>query len=203
MRKSILIPVLFSLTACAQNVSYNDSILQYRQHYKQEFLEDERSPLTAPDTGFLRFYAPDETYRVAASLELTPNTKPFDMPTASGKSKPFKQYGVLKFTLNDTSMSLPVYQNLKLKKDPKHKYHLFLPFRDKTSNEQTYGGGRYIDLSIKDIDDNGMIEVDFNKCYNPWCAYGTGYSCPIPPKENRIPVAVKAGEMNFGKETEH
>ncbi len=82
--------------------------------------------------------------------------------------------------------------------DPTYKNYLFLPFTDLTSGEESYGGGRYIDLETTDIFNNKVI-IDFNKAYNPYCAYASGYNCPIPPRENDLPVAVKAGEMNFGK----
>jgi uncharacterized protein (DUF1684 family) len=85
-----------------------------------------------------------------------------------------------------------------LLKDPKYKDHLFIPFTDGTTYTETYGGGRYIDLSVNDIK-NGKIELDFNKCYNPYCAYAGGFNCPIPPVENRLPVAIKAGEKLYGK----
>lgn len=181
---------------------YSKQLAKHRQHYKEEFLEDKRSPLTEKDTGFIRFYPPDERYKVMAKLTLTPEADAFDMPTANGKTKKFKQYGLLTFNINDTAVSLQVFQNLKLLEDPKHKNHLFIPFTDGTTYAETYGGGRYIDLSVTDIR-NGIIEVDFNKCYNPWCAFGGSYSCPIPPKENRMPVSIRAGEMNYSGKTEH
>jgi uncharacterized protein (DUF1684 family) len=80
-----------------------------------------------------------------------------------------------------------------------YKDHLFIPFTDATSGEGTYESGRYIDLDIKDITDN-KFTIDFNKAYNPYCAYVTGrYNCPIPPVENRLAVAIRAGEKAFGK----
>ena len=80
----------------------------------------------------------------------------------------------------------------------KYKDYLFIPFTDKTSGIETYGGGRYIDLVLSDIV-NKTCTIDFNKAYNPYCAYTAGYNCPIPPKENDLPVAIKAGELNFAK----
>jgi uncharacterized protein len=181
--------------------TYNDSISTHRQHYKLEFVTEERSPLKAADTGFLQFFAPDKRYRVNAKFELTPNAQTFDMPTSSGKTKQFRQYGSIGFTINDTLCSLQVFQNMGLLKDPKHKDHLFIPFTDGTTYDETYGGGRYIDLSTNDIKD-GLVIVDFNKCYNPYCAYCGSYNCPIPPAENRLKVSVKAGEKKWPK-SEH
>ncbi len=198
--RSLLILVMFGLLQfSAAGQTYTDSIAIHRQHYKQEFITEERSPLKGNDTSYLRFFAADAQYRVMATFRATPDAKPFDLPTYSGKVKQFRQYGVLEFRIHDTSLSLQVYQNLKLLDDPKYKDHLFVPFTDLTTYVETYGGGRYIDLSTADIHNNTIL-LDFNKCYNPYCAYATGYNCPIPPVENRLPVAIHAGEMLFGKE---
>jgi uncharacterized protein (DUF1684 family) len=197
-----LLLLLHGICAFGQSKTYIQQIAEHRRHYKQEFLEDQRSPLTAKDTANLRFYLPDEHYKVKAKVTLTPEAEPFDMPTVSGKNKKYRQYGWLTFNINDTAVRLQVFQSLKLMEDPKYKDHLFLPFTDGTTYTETYGGGRYLDLSSKDIID-GMIELDFNKCYNPWCAYASGYSCPIPPPENRMSVSVRAGEMNYAGTVEH
>jgi uncharacterized protein (DUF1684 family) len=82
--------------------------------------------------------------------------------------------------------------------DSTYKNYLFLLFTDATSGADSYGGGRYIDLSMQDIIDNSVL-IDFNKAYNPYCAYASGYNCPIPPRENHIPFPIKAGEKDFGK----
>ena len=177
--------------------SYKQEIEEHRLHYKQEFITEERSPLKAGDTAFLRFFEPDISFKIIATIKLTPEAKEFDMPTHSGKTKKFRQYGILHFNINDTALQLSVYQNLSLLKDDKD--HLFLPFTDATSYIESYAGGRYLDLSVKDIKDNKLV-VDFNKCYNPYCAFADGYNCPIPPVENRLPVAIPAGEKMFGKE---
>lgn len=198
----VLTSLCYSSAYSQASAVYKKQLAQHRQHYKQEFLEDNRSPLTAKDTGFIRFYPADERYKVTAKLTLTPDAEAFDMPTANGKTKKFRQYGILTFNINDTAVTLQVFQNLKLLEDAKHKNHLFVPFTDGTTYAETYGGGRYLDLSLENIR-NGMIEVDFNKCYNPWCAFGGSYSCPIPPKENRLLIFIKAGEKIYAGKTEH
>jgi uncharacterized protein (DUF1684 family) len=200
MRVKIIIICFFPTIAYSQQ--YDDSIATYRQHYKREFITEERSPLKSNDTANLRFYKPDKKYRVHATFTATPNSPSFEMPTHSGKTKKFRQYGIARFSIHDTSINLCVYQNHKLLEEDKYKNHLFIPFTDATGYIETYAGGRYIDLETTDIV-NGMIWIDFNKCYNPYCAYAEGYNCPIPPIENRIPVAIKAGEkMYAGKHKE-
>ncbi|MCB0519256.1 MAG: DUF1684 domain-containing protein [Lewinellaceae bacterium] len=185
-----------------EGTSFREAILQHREAYKQEFLADERSPLQAGDLANLRFFEPDENYRVAFSFRLTPDEKPFELPTYSGRTKPFRKYGVLSFEINGQPCQLAVYQNLGLRNMPQYAQHLFLPFRDLTNDETTYGGGRYIDLTVQEVEAENPV-LDFNKCYNPWCHYSDGYNCPVPPTENSLEVAIKAGEMKWAGEKKH
>jgi uncharacterized protein len=120
------------------------------------------------------------------------------MQTHSGKIKKYYVYGFVNFTLNLKKYKLNVYQSETLLSVDSLKDYLFLPFTDLTNYKTTYGGGRYIDLDINKIVNN-KIEIDFNKCYNPYCAFGAGYSCPIPPKENDLPIAIPVGEKNYRK----
>ena len=184
--------------------SYNDSIHAWREHYKQEFITEERSPLKGDDTGFLRFFRPDARYRVKAVFTPAADTASFAIPTHSGKQKRYRRYGTAVFRLPGVQEEhrLEIYQSPDLSRQEKYRDHLFLPFNDLTNYEQTYAGGRYIDLSTGDIR-NGVITIDFNKAYNPYCAYAGGYNCPIPPEVNRLKARVPAGEKMFGKKTEH
>jgi uncharacterized protein len=197
---ALLLCTTLALHAAAQK-SYADSIASSREQYKKEFLEDSRSPLKAADTGYLRFYAPDAAYKVVASFQLTPEAKSFDMLTHSGKKKKYRLYGIATFKIHDTTQTLEIYQGIELMKQEKLKDYLFIPFTDLTNYETTYGGGRYLDLRTGDIK-NGNLVIDFNKCYNPYCAYAGGYSCPIPPDANKLKVAIPAGELNYGKKPE-
>ena len=199
MKKWLMAAVLCSCITDVFGQTYEDSIYKYRQAYRQEFIDEERSPLKGEDTSFLRFYEPDAKYRVVADVKLTPESETFDIPTHSGKKKSYRKYADLSFKIDSKAYKLEVYQSPDLMKNPKYIDHLFIPFNDLTNYEETYGGGRYIDLSLNDIKD-GKVVLDFNKCHNPYCAYSDGYNCPIPPEANRLKVAVKAGEMNFGKE---
>jgi uncharacterized protein (DUF1684 family) len=99
--------------------------------------------------------------------------------------------------LKGKEYKLTVYQYMKLLNDEKYAKYLFLPFADLTNGKQTYIGGRFIDLEIPDNDD---LVIDFNKAYNPLCAYGNPkYSCPIPPVENQLKVKIKAGVKTYKK----
>lgn len=174
--------------------SYNDSIYAWQHHYKQEFLVTEKSPLTAADTSFIRFYPPDAAWRVPAHFTLLEDQRDLLLPTYNHTSKPFRKYGYLDFQIRGAAYRLFVYQNVNYMATDS--LHLFLPFTDLTNGETTYGGGRYIDLSVAAIRDGHMI-LDFNKAYNPYCAFAGGYSCPVPPPENSLPVVVAAGEQQF------
>jgi uncharacterized protein (DUF1684 family) len=100
------------------------------------------------------------------------------------------------FTINGKDFQLTLYKNEIPSPNPKYSDLLFLPFTDETNGKTTYGGGRYIDVSIKDIK-NGFLALDFNKAYNPYCAYSNGYRCPVPPEENDLQLEILAGEKLF------
>ena len=120
----------------------------------------------------------------------------YDVETSSGMKKSFYTYGHAEFTLDDIIIKLELIRNLKVIQMPQYKDYLFLAFTDLTNGEDTYGGGRYIDLYISDIEE-GHITIDFNKAYNPYCAYSDGYNCPIPPASNSINLEIKAGEKMY------
>ena len=196
--KIIIWILILCLPFAGRAQSFKDSIEQYRKQYTKELLEDKRAPVKGGDVRYLRFFAPDRNFCVWADFKETPGTQPFLIPTHSGKQKPYRQYGVLTFTVHDTTLTLSLYQSIDLINDVSHNGYLFLPFTDLTNYETTYAGGRYLDIAISDIV-NGRCLLDFNKCYNPYCAYADGFSCPIPPQENSLHVAITAGEKLYVK----
>lgn len=137
-----------------------------------------------------------------AKVDILKNEKIFKMPTYDGTSKEFYRFAKVSFNLNGTPITLTLYKNIALAANPAYRYLLFLPFTDQTNQKETYGGGRYIDLSEKEIK-NHQIEIDFNKAYNPYCAYSAGYRCPVPPEENDLPVEIKAGEKQYTGDKKH
>jgi len=199
--KQLIISLLFlSSTAVAQ--TYNQQLQAWQQHYKQDFITETRSPLKGNDTGYIRFYSIDNDWCTSATLKLTPDAKPFQIATHSGKTKPFRQYGLLTIVVpqpkGPKTITLSVYESLNPGTNAAAGDDLFLPFNDLTNYETTYAGGRYIDLRKQDVHD-GKLTVDFNKAYNPYCAFAEGYSCPIPPDENKLKVRIEAGEKLFAK----
>ncbi|HBB48097.1 MAG TPA: hypothetical protein DCZ44_00510 [Flavobacteriaceae bacterium] len=182
----------------AQN---KDRIIQEIQDYQNdmdlEFGDPEQSILKPEDlTDFkgLNWYPIDLNYRVTARLERTPDAQPFLMPTTTDRTPEYVQYGILHFTLNNLELQLPVYRSAQGYEDPQYADYLFCPFTDWASGDGAYGGGRYIDLRIPEGDE---LVLDFNQSYNPYCAYNERYSCPIPPKENDLPIRIEAGVMAF------
>lgn len=192
-----------ALFAQVNDTAFVTEITRYREHYKQEFLADTRSPLHTADTALLDFFGADSGWRVIAGFIPETNAEPFDMPTYSGRKKRFVKYGIAYFTKSDTTYYLHLYQNLALAQQETYKDYLFLPFKDETNGETTYGGGRYLDFRTADVAADNTLILDFNKAYNPWCAYSDGYNCPIPPVENHLKLAVEAGEKNFKGEKKH
>jgi len=178
--------------------SFDRQVRQHHAEYRAHFLSDPRSPLGEADLAGLSFYEPDKAYRVTAGIELISDAEPFEMATYAGTTKPYVKYAVASFALNGERRQLTLYRSLGLIRMPQYRDYLFLPFKDHTNGETTYGGGRYLDFRLSDIED-GRLVIDFNRAYNPYCAYGDGYQCPVPPLENHLETAVEAGEMTFGK----
>ena len=138
----------------------------------------------------LDWYPLDTNFIIWAQIELTPDAEPFKMPTTTDRKPVYKQYGIAHFQLGDSLFHLPIYQNLGLIKMPQYQDYLFVPFTDHSNGFGTYGGGRYLDLRLPQGD---SLLIDFNRAYNPYCAYNGKYSCPIPPRENRLNYFIKAG----------
>lgn len=135
----------------------------------------------------------DLKYRVEAHLEKFKTSDTVIFSTSSGKKKRYIKYAKAIFKLDGKKHMLVLYKMADPKK-PEYANLVFLPFTDLTSNYETYGGGRYIDLQATDSD---KMIIDFNLCYQPYCAYShNGWSCPIPPQENFVNTKIKGGVKN-------
>jgi len=201
MKQLILVTtVLFLLSCNATSIHYGkEEPLTFIESVKKVRAEQQKERLTGKvifAREDLRYFDINEEYKVNAKFTPSSNEESFNIPTYSGQEKEFYKYGKINFTLKGKERALTIYRNLNTIKMTKYKDYLFLPFMDKTSGEITYGGGRYIDLKTSDIVDN-MLVLDFNKAYNPYCAYGDGWNCPIPPVENHMEISIKAGEMAY------
>ena len=123
------------------------------------------------------------------TLTITENEGYFDMLTTTTRKAKFRKYGVITFKIKDKKYALNVYQ-AEIRQES-YQNSLFLPFKDLTNGVKTYAGGRYMELSIPK--EGSEIIVDFNKAYNPYCAYSSKYSCPVVPSENHLNVHIKVG----------
>ena len=150
------------------------------------------------DRKYFHFFPINKEYNVTCSFEKITDTVGFTMTTSANTLKHYFKYGRLDFMIAGKEYLLFVYQSKDLMEVEKYKDYLFVPFTDATTGDETYGSGRYLEFYKQDIQNN-ELQLDFNKAYNPYCAYSPNFKCPIPPKENRIPAAIKAGEKNFGK----
>ena len=194
LRSFIITLLLFSVShSFSQTGIYTDSINAFRSKYVKD-----HEVVKAGDKKHMSFFLVDENYRVSTRVELIEDAPWFSMETSSDKKKPYRVYAILHFKLNDKELKLHVYQSKDLMKIAEYADHLFIPFIDETCGDESYDNGRYIDLTIPDIA-QGTFLLDFNKAYNPYCAYVSNkYSCPGPPIENHLAVAIKAGEKKFG-----
>jgi uncharacterized protein len=176
--------------------AYQKEIKKYRKSHKFGLQQKFDGPLKPRDLKKLDYFPADKKWVVNAHVQLTPEADLLNLPTSAQSTKSYRMYANLEFTIDGEKLSIPVYQQAGMERHPELKDHLFLPFTDLTSGESTYGGGRYIDLSLSAIS-KGVILLDFNKAYNPYCAYADGWNCPIPPRENFIPLAIEAGEKEY------
>jgi uncharacterized protein (DUF1684 family) len=177
--------------------AWRDSAEAYWEAIEEEFLDSVHSPLKPEDRmrfAHLPLFPYDPEFRVMARFKPTRRAQEFKMKTTTDRLPTYRPYGMVRFTLEGRKFKLPVYQNIELIQRPGYEDHLFLPFTDLTNGEETYGGGRYIDLKGPLSE---SVAIDFNMAYNPYCAYNDRYSCPIPPKANHVDAAVRAGAKKF------
>lgn len=189
----LLFILLISQEVPAQKDFYAESIKAYQKKYV-----DSHEVVKKDDKKYFRFFPVSNIYNVTCRFEKSYDTTGFTMKTSANTFKHYFKYGKLLFTIAGKEFQLFVYQSKDLMKTERYKDYLFVPFTDLTTGDQSYGSGRYLEFYKQDIQ-NDRLQLDFNKAYNPYCAYSPDYKCPIPPKENALPVAVKAGEMNFAK----
>ena len=192
---------LYALPVIGQaSGTYAEKVHQFRDDHEQKLMRDNQGPLTEEQIGKLDYFPPDSGFVVQADFIRTPNAESVKLTTFQGKELTYLPYGHLFLKMGGRRIKLTVYQNLVHARMPTHRDKLLLPFTDLTNGESTYGGGRYLDLSTTDIQDR-KLTVDFNRAYNPFCAYDNKFVCPMPPRENHLPVKVEAGEKHFaGKE---
>lgn len=183
---------IFSFTAgFAQDKNYRQQLKDFRNDYIQH-----HDVVKGDSIKYLRFYPIRKSFNVKATFLPLTHPEDYKMPTSSGKAKDALKIGYLSFKIKGKALRLGVYQLKSLMKTEKYHDDVFTPFTDLNSGITTYGGGRYLDFTLGEIE-KPEFRIDFNKAYNPSCIYASGFSCPIPPEENDLPIKIKAGEKIY------
>ena len=194
MKNIILFLFCFTSTYAQKDVAAAE---KFQSELNKSYADSLKSPLMKDDLKQFKgldFYPIDEKYIVEAIFIRTKKEKSFKMKTTTSRSPIYKKYGELHFSIDGKELKLNVYQNVDLKKKPGYDDYLFLPFSDLTCGKESYIGGRYVDMRIQK---GKTWTIDFNKAYNPYCAYNYEYSCPIVPLENDLDIEILAGVKKF------
>ena len=191
--------IIFFLFCTAFTFAQKDlaSAEKFQSELNQSYADSLKSPLTKADFKQFKgldFFSINEKYIVEATFIRTKKEKPFGMKTTTSRTPLYKKYGELYFEIDGKAFKLNVYQNVDLNKKPGYEDYLFLPFSDLTCGKESYIGGRYVDMRIQK---GKTWTIDFNKAYNPYCAYNYEYSCPIVPLENDLDIEILAGVKKF------
>ena len=188
----ILVILIYSF-ATQSKIDYPGMIAEHRQEVDDFMRNSDQSPLAdSLKQRFqgLNYFEVDPNYKISASLEKIENNSRLRLGTSDGVVKDYLKYAYANFQLQGQDLRLLVLRSL----ENDEQDYLFIPFSDATSGEQTYGGGRYLDLEFTNKE---RLEIDFNLAYNPYCVFSATFSCPLPPSENDLPVAIRAGERIY------
>ena len=197
--------IVFAMLVLTMSIQAQDDYTAKIQHLRAEkdaeLKSKKLSPLQKADRkafDHLNYYPIDEAWNLEVDFAIVENGDTLDMMTSSGKTKQFYVYGRITIYHDGKRESLFAYNRIWPEGYvSEYPPSLFIPFKDHTTGNETYGGGRYLDIDIPA--ESGLINLDFNLCYNPYCAYGDGFSCPLPPDANDLDFEVKAGEKNYGE----
>ncbi len=173
------------------------AVEKFQNELNAEYADAKTSPLLPEDLKTfqtLDFYPANEKFYVVAKFIRTENEQPFEMKTSTDRKPVYVKYGEAHFSIDGQAFQLNIYRNIELSKKEQYKDYLFLPFSDLTCGNESYIGGKYIDMKIPQGD---TIVIDFNTSYNPYCAYSHKYSCPKVPLENDLKIAIRAGVKKF------
>ena len=198
MKKILVLVFLLQLSLGFAQIKFDvKAVEKFQKEINTEYADVKTSPLMADDLATfdtLDFYPINEKFFVTATFVRTEKEKPFGMKTSTERTPTYVKYGEVHFIIEGQSLKLNVYRNIELSKKKEFKDYLFLPFSDLTSGNESYMGGKYIDLKIPK---GNTIAIDFNTSYNPYCAYNHKYSCPIVPLENDLNIEIRAGVKKF------
>lgn len=169
--------------------SYVSELARLRADKDAQFLNGPDTPVPEDKKAALlplRYYPIDPAYSVPAALKLADERPIYQMPTSTGDLRRYQHVGAVEFTFQGQPMSLGAFVE-----EGAPITTLFIPFADETTGQETYSAGRYLELHPNA---QGVYTIDFNRAYNPYCAYNAAYDCPFPPPSNRLKVPIRAGE---------
>ena len=176
------------------NSAYLAQLQAFRKDKNRAFRQSAESPLpTAQKAQFdsLKYYPGDPALIPHADITRNPTPDTIRLQMSDNRTEKYLNWGLVKFSIGKAPQQLRLYL-----KATGTDSTLFIPFTDLTNGHDTYGGGRYLDAAIPKLNET-EIQLDFNRAYNPYCAYNNEYSCPVPPADNRLQVAIPAGEKSF------
>ncbi len=199
MKKVILILVPIALLVFVLTQSggssdeYINEIEEFREDMHDFFKNAEASPFVQKGIEYepVTFFPPNPDFKVRAKLDRLTTRETVSITNSDGTQAKYLKFARANFSLQGSEYSLLILKQLGF-----GNFYL-TAFLDETSAISTYGGGRYIDVEIGKSD---QIEIDFNKAYNPYCAYIEDFLCPLPPRENYLEVAIEAGEKDYKTE---
>ena len=172
--------------------------LRAKREEKDEFLAEHPQSPVPPEHreafSGLDYFDPDPASRVEATVAVHDDPEPVPMETTAGNEVRYVRTATFGFELDGRAYELHGYkQRLEDDDEP-----VFVPFRDKTTGQESYRGGRYLELHPDDdLVDGASVTLDFNLAYTPFCAYTDTFSCPLPPEENWVDAEVRAGERDW------
>jgi hypothetical protein len=188
-RSTILLAAAW-LTACGgEAISYEDEIAAWRME-KDRYMRSSDSPVPPAERDTfapLPYFPVSPDFRVPAGLKVVETDEVIELPLSTGQRRKMRRIGRLEFTLQGQAYTLTAFTDAG---NPDMR-RLFVPFGDLTNGAETYPGGRYLEL---DRTATGIYDLDFNRAYHPFCVFNPSYECPLPPRENRLSVAIRAGE---------
>lgn len=198
MIRALLVLSLLSASAGVWAQSgWFSALVEDRRKHDEELKTEADSPIPAnireTFTG-LRYFEPDNNFLATAELVRLKKPKTVWFATSDGREKEYIHFADLKFQLLGKAYVLSAYYSPKIREREGLSKHVFVPFKDLTNRVETYGGGRYLDLTEPE---GNTLELDFNRAYNPYCAYSDGFSCPKVPAENYLNLRIEAGEKTL------
>lgn len=190
---ALIAVVFFSVTGDQDTEAYIAGIHKERAEKDQFMRSAKESPIVDKENfKGLKYYNPDPAFRIIADLVPVQNKKTVLLSTNDGKEERYIEYAYAKFRYDGVDNQLLI---LEIMDTGPFRGKLFLAFGDETSAIETYGSGRYLDVAR--VPGSTSVTLDFNKAYNPYCAYNNTFSCPLPPRENLLKVAIRAGEKTY------